>query len=109
MAAERPPWRSLRGEQPPVVRLASLVELELYPLWRVGLEVGEGDRCPLAADHCEDLGPSAEPRHRLRQRRPRPPPGHDLVSDEPDCVPLHETAIRVVAGGGCNRTGPDPA
>src|SRR3954449_3867618 len=85
--------KSLRRQQPPVVRLASIVELELDALGRVALEVAERDRSSFATDDGEDLGSLGEPRHRLRQRRARPAPRDDLLPDEANRVPNDESAL----------------
>src|SRR5512132_82980 len=84
---------SLRGEQPPVARLAALVQLELDAFGRMSLELAERDRRTLSSDDREDLGALGEPGDRLRQGRSGAPPGNDLVAHESDGVTGDEPAL----------------
>src|SRR3954447_453081 len=104
----RPRLTSLGCEQPPVVRLPALMQLELDAIGRESLELAERDRRALSRDDREDLSPLGEPGHGLAQGRSGGAPGDDLVVHEADHVAGHEAPVGVVARCGCHRAGSDP-
>src|SRR4051794_26325407 len=102
-------YPSLRGDEPPVVRLTTAVKLDLGPLGDREWELIELDRRALTLDHGDQLGPLDDPLDRRRERRPGPTPGHHLLVREADRVAANEAALRVVARGGGDRPGADLA
>ena len=93
----RPP-ASLRGDQPPVVGLAAVLELQLEPVRQLERELAERYRSSLSRDHGDDLRAVGDAPDRRRKRRPGAAPGDHRILGEAHRVAADEAPPGVVPG-----------